>query len=227
MTHQADRVDFGPIQHVRIRSAVREVACRTTFGLDHCVFIHKWSGHFGMALRADYVLMRGIPRKLLSKCSVRLVAVRAQDQSFFYLVAGGHGELRLDVAVALKAELRLSDREQMFRRPGTVDAVAPDAAHIALAVSRAFKDRVLARMATQATIVYLPGRGYCRVENLELVPAALNMRLAGPVAVCTSHDCSAMHCGRPGMRIVDQTPDNPCMAGGASGVLSRMVVSGD
>lgn len=76
------------------------------------------------------------------------------------------GELRPLFVMALKAEVRLSDREEMFRCPRGMDAVAANAAHITPAVGRALKDRVLACVALQATIVYLSGRGFCRVEDL-------------------------------------------------------------
>lgn len=44
---------------------------------------------------------------ILSFGAVRIVAVRAQNNSFLNLVPEGHGELLLDVVVALVAEIRL------------------------------------------------------------------------------------------------------------------------
>lgn len=77
MAQQADRVNPRPIQQVRIRAAVRNMACGTTFGLDDRVFILEWPGHFGVALRADDVLLCGRALKLLSKAAVGLVTVGA------------------------------------------------------------------------------------------------------------------------------------------------------
>ena len=62
------------------------------------------------------------------------MAVGALDQSFFNLVARGHGELWLDVVVALEAELGLLQFEQMFLCAWRMDGVAADATHIAPAM---------------------------------------------------------------------------------------------
>src|SRR5664279_3525525 len=74
MAEQADGVDLGPIQHVRIRPAMRNVAGGAAFGLHHRMFIHKRSGDFRVALRADDVLLRGRPLKPPSDSAVWLVA---------------------------------------------------------------------------------------------------------------------------------------------------------
>ena len=140
MAEQADGVDLGPIQHVRIRPAMRNVAGGAAFGLHHRMFIHKRSGDFRVALRADDVLLRGRPLKPPSDSAVWLVADDAEDQSLRYSVTGGHGELRPFVFVALKAELRLRGFEQIFGFTSAMDAMAAGAAFIALTVGRALKD---------------------------------------------------------------------------------------
>lgn len=68
--------------------------------------------------------------------------------------------------MALKAEVRLRVSEQMFGFMRRMDAMATNAAHIALAMSRALIDHVLAGVALQAAIVYLCGWGLCRIEDL-------------------------------------------------------------
>lgn len=68
--------------------------------------------------------------------------------------------------MALKAESRLGNGKQKLRFVRGVDAMAANAAYIAAAMSRTLKHHVLARVALQATIVYLPGSCLRRVENL-------------------------------------------------------------
>lgn len=68
--------------------------------------------------------------------------------------------------MALKTEIRLSVREEMFGFVRSMDAVASNTAHIALAMSRVLIDHVLAGVALQAAIVYLCGWGLCRIEDL-------------------------------------------------------------
>jgi hypothetical protein len=140
MTLQADGVDLGAIEQVRTRAAMRKVACGAAFGLHYGMFIHKRPGDFRVALRADDVLLRGRPLKLLSKSAVWFMTIRAQDQSLFHLVTRGHGECGLLVIMALKAELRFRCFEQILWFTGTMDAMAVDATFIALTVGRALKD---------------------------------------------------------------------------------------
>lgn len=64
-----------------------------TFGLDYVVFILEWTGHFGMALGADEVLLGSEMLKPLSKATVGLMTVRTQNYSLNYLVMEMLGEL--------------------------------------------------------------------------------------------------------------------------------------
>lgn len=131
---QADLVHVGLNEQLVIRSPVREVASAATFGLDHSVLIKEGAGHSRMAFGASNELTgRRKPRILLNDV-VHIVAVGALDQPLFNLVVKGHGELRLDVVVALKAKLGLLQFEKMFRCAWRMDSVAADAAHIATAV---------------------------------------------------------------------------------------------
>lgn len=142
------------------------MTCGTTFGLDYSVFILEWPGDFSVALGADDLLLCRRPLKLLSKAAVGLVTVGAQDHASYYLVTEGRGELGSLILMALKAEVWLRNGKEM---PGFVrgmHAVAANTAHIALAMSCALIDHVLARVALQATVVYLLGSGVRRVEDL-------------------------------------------------------------
>jgi len=111
------------------------MACGTTFGLDYSVFILEWPGHFGVAVGADDLLLGRRLVKLLSKATVGFVTVRAQDHTLYYLVTKRRGELRPLILMTLKAEFRLSVREEMFGFMRGMDAVTANAAYIASAVS--------------------------------------------------------------------------------------------
>lgn len=166
MTKQADGVDPGPIEHVRIWPAVRKMTGDATFGLDYVMFILKWTGHLGMALGADEVLLCRRALKLLPKAPVRLMTVGAQHQSLFHFMAEYGGELSPLFIVTLKAQLRLGGCKQILRLGRSMNAVAPNAAYMVPGMNRALKDYMLAGVALQAAIVYLHRIGLCRVEDL-------------------------------------------------------------
>jgi hypothetical protein len=107
MAQQADGVDLGTIEKVRIPSAMRKVASGAAFGLHHGMFIQKGPGDFRVALRADDVLLRGRRLELISNSAVWFMTISAQDYPLFHLMTGGHGECGLLVIMALKTELRL------------------------------------------------------------------------------------------------------------------------
>ena len=144
------RVYGRAIEQPRIRSAVREVAGRAAFGLDDIVLIDKRPGCLGVALGADRIHLRRGTKILLVECAVRIVAVGALHQSFFHLVMEGHVELRLGVGVALEAEFRLRNLQQLLLVFAVMNAVAADAAHVVLAVRRALEVGMLALVAAQA-----------------------------------------------------------------------------
>ena len=98
------------------------------------MLIDKGSGHRSVAFCAYSELPSGSVALTLSIIAVCIVAVCALDQPLCNLVAEGHGELRLDVIVALVAQFRLRQLEQMLRRYGGMDAMTAGAAHITVAV---------------------------------------------------------------------------------------------
>ena len=111
---------------------MREVTGSASFSLDRGVLINERSGHRGVAFCAYSELPSGSVALTLSIITVCIVAISTLDQPLCNLVAEGHGELRLDVLVALVAECRLRQLEQMLRRGGGVDAMAADATHVFL-----------------------------------------------------------------------------------------------
>lgn len=192
MALQANRIHIGSVQQPRIRPAVRRVACSAALGLDHRVLIHKRAGRLRVALGAHRVLLRGTHKALPSKGAVRVVAVGALYQSLFHFVMEGHGELRLDISVALETKLRLSGLEQVLRDARSVNAVAGDAAYIAFSVSRALKVRVLSLVAAEALLVHFFRCCLGRVEDLRYIAAAVNVRFAGTMTPFAGDPGSAM-----------------------------------
>lgn len=95
---------------------------------------------------------------------MHIVAVGALNQPLFNLVVKGHGELWLDIAVALETKSGLRRFERLLRRAGSMDDMASHAAHIALAMGRALEMSVSV-MARQAFFINLFGRGRGRVEH--------------------------------------------------------------
>ena len=95
---------------------------------------------------------------------MHIVAVGARNQPLFNLVVKGHGELCLDIAVALETKSGLRHFERLLRRAGSMDDMASHAAHIALAMGRALEMSVSV-MARQAFFINLFGRGRGRVEH--------------------------------------------------------------
>jgi len=153
---------------------------------------------------------------------VRIVAVGAVNQTLLNLVVKGHGELRLDFAVALKAKLRLLHLKQMFRRGGRVNGVAADAAHIAPAVGRMLKAGALVAMASLAFFIHLFGTGRGRVED-QCCVATLRVRIAQSVAALAGHGLIAVDERRLAVWIVGKALHNLFVAGRASGGANRNV----
>ena len=199
---QADCVHIGLNQQIVIRSSVREVAGTTTFSKDCRVLINEGTGCCGMAFGANHELPSSRRKRILAKDAMHIVAVCAVDQTLFYLVVRGHGELRLDVSVALEAELGLLHLEQMLRRAGSMDGVAADAAYIALAVGRTLE---VARpaMACLTFFIHLFGRDRGWIEDRGS-SAAIHVCFAGAMTAFAGHAITAMRQRRPAVRIFNK-----------------------
>ena len=128
------------------------------------------------------------------------MAVSALHQSLVHLVMEGHGELRLDVRVALEAQRGLRRLQKGLIIAG-VNAMAANAAYIALAVSRALKVLMLALVASQAILVNLFGCSLGWVEDLGYVAATLHMQTARAVAAFAGSAFVAVQLGQIGVRI--------------------------
>jgi len=197
MALQANRVHIGMSQKFWICSAVRDVTGRAAFRLDHCVLINVRSSHCGVAFCAYIKLPCGSVARTFSIIAMRIVAVRALDHPLCHLVAEGHGELRLELRVALVAEFRLRQLEQMPWRFGCMNTMTANTAYVSFAVRGVLKVYVPACVAGLTFLIHCFGRGCGGVEDRCSV-AVLFMRFAGTVtalasyALAVGHSCSAV-----------------------------------
>jgi hypothetical protein len=125
--------------------------------------------------------------------------------------------------MAPKAKIRGGIREKILRRLSRVDAVAADATNVCSAVGRAFVDHVVPRVALETAVIDGFGRGFCRIEDLCLISATVNVRLGRPVAVCAG--TAVGHCWPclNGMGIVCEVSDQSLMTSDARRILIRFV----
>ena len=193
VTLEADGVHTGAIEQPWIWSAVRDMACDAAFGFDDWMLIGKRPAFFRVALGADQVHLRRGPEVLLAKCSVGIVAVGALDKPFLHFVMEGHVELRLCVGVALEAEFRLRDLEQLFLVFAAMNAVAAYAAHVVLAVRGALEVGVLALMATQAPGIHFLRCRLGGIKDLGDVATTVDVCLARSMAAFAGRAGFAVH----------------------------------
>jgi len=189
----AQRGDSRHVQQTRVLGAMRRVARDASFGLDRGVLKNKRTTLLHVALGADGILIGGGLHIVLAKGAMHIVAILAGNQTFFNLVMEGHGELRLDLGVALEAELGLGGLEQMILLFALVDTVAAQAADIGLGMGRAVKVGMSSGVAAEALLIDGFGAGCGRVEDLGLVAAAVHVLFARAVAVLAGHIDPAVH----------------------------------
>jgi len=132
------------------------------------------------------------------------------------------GKRRLNVCMALVAEGGLIGFEQGDLRFGLVDTVATGAADESIAMGGPVKIRVIANMASQASLSNLFRCCFCELKDLGRVPAAIDMGLAGSVAALACHSLAPVLKCQLGMRISGEALHLVLMAGGA-GFLSDIV----
>ncbi len=109
---EAEQVDGAQTQHVRVWSAVGNVAGLAALRLDGIVLENEGALLIRVALKADGVLLRGCAHLMRLDGAVRVVAIRAVDKPFVHAMVKGHFELRFLGLVASDAELRLGFRQQ-------------------------------------------------------------------------------------------------------------------
>jgi hypothetical protein len=135
------------------------------------------------------------------------------------------GKRRLNVCMALVAEGGLIRFEQGGLRFGLVDTVAAGAADESIAMGGPVKIRVIANMASQASLSNLFRGRCCESKDLGRIPAAIDMGLAGSVAALAGHSLAAVLKCQLGMRISGEALHLVLMAGG-TGIGSDVVRRG-
>jgi len=141
---------------------------------------------------------------------VHVVAIAARDQAFFHFVVEWHIERRLSVGVALEAENRLRNLQQIFFFLALMSAVAANAADVRLGVGRAVKVRVRSRVTGQALGVHLFGRVLRGIEYLARVATACHVVGAGTMTTLTTllgRTALRVQCGLPVRRLFPSVID--------------------
>ena len=122
--------------------------------------------------------------------TVGIVAIGTLHDAFVHAVLKGHRELGSYRSVAIPAEIDLLLGQQKLRRGGFMDAVATRTNHVSLGVLGApdigAGDRL--RVAFEALIESLARRLLGEGEDLGLVAAAFNVRLARPVTALATRN---------------------------------------
>ena len=115
---------------------MRGVASKAAFTFYSGVLEHERSARLSVALSANRIHIGGGLDVVVSEGSMNIMAVAALHQAFIHLVVKGHSELRLDICVALEAELRLRRLQQIRLGIARVYAVATRAAYPGLGMRR-------------------------------------------------------------------------------------------
>jgi hypothetical protein len=134
MALQAQYVHVTELQHVRVRRPVGHMAGRAALGFYRRMFEDERAVLVDMTLKADRVLTGGDTYLLGARGAVRVMAIRALNETFVYTMMKRHGKLRLLLQVAGIAKLRLRFNQQEVLILCMVRRVAGDAADVVLPV---------------------------------------------------------------------------------------------
>jgi len=163
---QAQQVHVAQLQHVRIRSAVHQVAGLAAVNLHGRVFVHKRPLLIRVAGEADLILRRGSSHLFGPHRAMRVVAVGALHQALVHAVVERHIELRLLRQMARIAKLGLGLHQQEIGVFTVVRRMAGDATDLVPRVLGVERVHVLraARMTAQAARVNFFRGGFLKEE---------------------------------------------------------------
>ena len=113
---QAKQIDVTQLEHVRIRSAVGQMAGLAPIDFDRLMLEDEGALLVNVALEADCVLRGGCAHLLGLHSAVHVVAIAALDEAFVHPVVERHIELSLLLKMASVAELRLRFLQKEFAR---------------------------------------------------------------------------------------------------------------
>jgi hypothetical protein len=182
---QAKQIDVAQLQHVRIWSAVSQMARLASIHLHGRVFEHKRSLLVRVALEANSVLRGRSPHLVRLHRAVHVVAIAALDQALVHSMMERHVELGFLLEMAPIAKLGLGFYEQKIRIFAVMRRMAGDATDVIFRMLRVDGIHVLrtAGMAGQAPGVDFLGRVFAKNENLRFVAAARDVSRTGTVTI--------------------------------------------
>jgi len=185
---QTEQVDVAQLQHVRIRSTVRQMARLASIDLYGRMLVYKRSLLVRVTRKANCVLRGGSPHLLWTDRAMDVVAVAALDQPFVHSMMEGHVELGFLLEMAGVAKLGLGLYEQELRFVSVVRRMAGDATDVTLGMLRVDCIDVLraAGMTGEAAFVDFLGGVIFKDENLANVPTTLDVSGTGTVASLAS-----------------------------------------
>ena len=159
---QAQGEDHWPLQQARVRGPVWYVAGFAAFHAHGRMLINKWPTFLGVALQAGLFVRQRLPHQVRARSqaprriegTMRIVTVRALDDSFVHPVLEGHGKLSPYVGVTPVAKLRLLLREKELRSLRFVNGVTVRANDVVIRVRRAANVRARERfpVASEASV---------------------------------------------------------------------------
>ena len=130
MALQAQQVDVTELQHVGIRSTVRQMARLTPIHFYGRVFVYKRALLVRVTFKANLILRGRSPHLLGPHRTVHVVAIAALDQALVHSMMERHIELGSLLKVAGIAKLRLGLYEQKLRFFRVVWGMAGDATDV-------------------------------------------------------------------------------------------------
>ncbi len=225
MTLKADGVDVGAVEKAWIGSAVGRMATDTTFGLDYAMFVAPGPRGFGVALDAGSVLPVDRFKRSAFKGAMRVVTVRALDETFIDLMVIRQGEVEAGIVVALITQCGLRCLEQVVGF-ALMDVVTAEATYVAIGMCRAIEIRMTVLMTVEAKSVDIVGGRGGWIEDLRFVSVAVDVGLAVAVAAFACDCVATVGRGQASVGIVCESLDHFFMTAsahaGADDVLSRV-----
>lgn len=120
VTLQTEQIHVAHPKHVKVRAPVGNVAGRASLDLDRFMLEHKGTLLVGMAGEANGVLSCRGPYLLGLDGSVRIMAIRALNQTLIHAMVKWHCELSLLLQMAGITEFGLRLHQQILFRHGVV-----------------------------------------------------------------------------------------------------------
>jgi hypothetical protein len=175
---QAQQVDVAQFQHVRIWSAVHQMAGLAPINLYRLMLEYKRSLLVRVAREANRILSGRSPHLMGPHGAVRVVAVGALDEAFIYPMVERHIELSFLRQMARIAKLGLSFHQQKFFCFRMMRRMAGNAADVVLRMHRIDGIHVFGAtgVARQAASVNLLRRVILEDKNFGDIPATSDVR---------------------------------------------------